>query len=52
MNLRQQIIQDRVEALAHVLQIDPDAAFVRPAFSLGGCPRTAILSRGREIFFA
>jgi len=34
MNLRQQIVQDRVEALAQSLQIDPDAAFMRLGFSL------------------
>lgn len=34
MNLRQQIIQDRVEALAQALKIDSDNAFMRFAFSL------------------
>ncbi len=34
MNLRQQIIQDRVEALARALKVDSDNAFMRLAFSL------------------
>lgn len=34
MNLRQQIIQDRVEAIAQALQIESDNAFMRLCFSL------------------
>lgn len=34
MNLRQQIIQDRVDALAQQLHLETDQAFTRLAFSL------------------
>lgn len=34
MNLRQQIIQDRIEALSQALQIEQDNAFMRLCFSL------------------
>src|SRR5258707_13740621 len=34
MNLRQQLINDRVEALAHALSLPPDQAFLRLAHSI------------------